>query len=193
MRYTDFEFRYRLIGLLVLLLAGVTTLAHAQEPMTIQATARGTSTQLGKLLDVNIYIQAYSTQDDRNTLINAFKQGGQDRLVEALQDMKPKGRVRFASGGVGNDVKYIIELPSENGRKLRLITDRWLLLPELYNSTRSSDYSVGAIELILTPDGKGTGTVLPACKLTVNKKKKQVEIETYQNPWNLTNFIISKD
>lgn len=193
MRYTDFEFRYRLIGVLVLLLAGVTTNAHAQEPMTIQATARGTSTQLGKLLDVNIYIQAYSTQDDRNTLINAFKQGGQDRLVEALQDMKPKGRVRFASGGVGNDVKYIIELPSENGRKLRLITDRWLLLPELYNSTRSSDYSVGAIELILTPDGKGTGTVLPACKLTVNKKKKQVEIETYQNPWNLTNFIISKD
>jgi hypothetical protein len=52
---------------------------------------------------------------------------------------------------------------------------------------------VGAIELNLTPDGKGTGTVLPACKLTVNKKKKQVEVETYQNPWNLTNLMISKD
>ena len=193
MRYTDFEFRYRLIGLLVLLLARVTTLAHAQEPMTIQATARGTSTQLGKLLDVNIYIQAYSTQDDRNTLINAFKQGGQDRLVEALQDMKPKGRVRFASGGVGNDVKYIIELPSDKGRRIRLVTDRNLAFGELYRSTRSSEYSVGAIELTLTPDGKGTGTVLPACKLTVDKKKQQVEVETFQNPWNLTNMMISKD
>jgi len=162
--------------------------------MTIQATAMGTSTQLGKMVNVNIYIEEFSTQDDRNTLIEAFKRRGQDGLVDALQDMKTKGRVRFASGGVGNDVKYIIELPSENGqRKLRLITDRWLLFTELYNSTRSADYSVGAIELNLTADGKGTGTVLPACKLTVNKKKQQVEIETYQNPWNLSNLMITKD
>jgi hypothetical protein len=47
--------------------------------------------------------------------------------------------------------------------------------------------------LNLTPDGKGSGTVLPACKLTVNKKTNQIEVETYQNPWNLTNFIISND
>jgi hypothetical protein len=159
--------------------------------MTIQATAMGTSTQLGKIVNVNIYIEEFSTQDDRNTLIEAFKKRKQDGLVDALQKMKTKGRVRFASGGVGNDVKYIIELPSDNGRKLRLITDRWITFPELFNSTRSSDYSVGAIELNLTPDGKGTGTVLPACRLTVNKKKKQVEIETYQNPWNLNNLMIS--
>jgi len=177
----------------LLFLTGLVALTHAQERMTIQATAMGTSTQLGKMVNVNIYIETYSTQDDRNTLIEAFKRRGQDGLVDALQDMKTKGRVRFASGGVGNDVKYIIELPSENGqRKLRLITDRWLLFTELYNSTRSADYSVGAIELNLTADGKGTGTVLPACKLTVNKKNQQVEIETYQNPWNLTNLMISK-
>jgi hypothetical protein len=113
--------------------------------------------------------------------------------VDALQDMKPKGRIRFSNGGVGNDIKYIIELPSDKGRKLRLVTDRWLSFGELYNNTRSSDYSVGAIELNLTPDGKGSGTVLPACKLTVNKKKQQVEIETYQNPWELMNFMISKN
>jgi hypothetical protein len=87
-----------------------------------------------------------------------------------------------------------MELPSEKGaRRLRLVTDRNLAFGELYNSTRSRDYSVGAIELILTPDGKGSGTVLPACRLTVDKKKQQVEIETYQNPWKLTNFMISND
>ena len=107
--------------------------------------------------------------------------------------MKPKGRIRFASGGVGNDIKYIIELPSEKGRRLRLVTDRTLAFAELYQGTRSRDYTVGAIELELTPDGKGSGTVLPACKLTVNKKTQQVEIETYQNPWKLSNFIVSKD
>lgn len=167
--------------------------ALGQGSMTIQATAMGTSTQMGKIYNVNIYIEGLSTNSDRQALIDAFKSRGQDGLVDALEKMKPKGRVRFSSGGVGNDVKYIIELPAKSGRRLRLVTDRWLLFPELYNSTRSADYSVGAIELNLTPDGKGSGTVLPACKLTVDKKKKQIEIETYQNPWNLTNFMISKD
>lgn len=172
---------------------GTATSAQNEAPITIQATAMGTSTQLGKIFNVNIYIESYSTLEDRKLLIDAFNRRGQNGLVDALQDMKPKGRVRFASGGVGNDVKYIIQLPSSNGRRLRLVTDRWLLFGELYNSTRSADYSVGAIELNLTPDGKSSGTVLPACKLTVNKKKKEIEIETYQNPWNLTNLMISSN
>jgi len=178
---------------LLLLLASVGTIVNAQERMTIQATATGTSTQMGKLVNVNIYIEQYSTVEDRSSLIEAFKKSGQDGMVKALEDMKSKGRIRFASGGVGNDIKYIMELPSEKGRRLRLVTDRTLAFAELYQGTRSSDYTVGAIELELTPDGKGTGTVLPACKLTVNKKKQQVEIETYQNPWKLSNFMISKD
>ena len=169
------------------------TIAQAQGRMTIQATAMGTSTQMGKMFDVNIIIEQFSTQNDRKALIDAFTRSGQDGLVGVLEDMKPKGRVRFASGGVGNDVKYIIELPYENGRRFRLVTDRYLAFGELYQGTRSRDYSVGAIELILTPDGKGSGTVLPACRLTVDKKKQQIEIETYQNPWKLTNFIVSKD
>ena len=178
---------------LFLLLGSIGTIVHAQERMTIQATAMGTSTQSGKLADVTIYIEQYSTTEDRNSLINAFKKSGQTGMVSVLEDMKPKGRIRFSSGGVGNDIKYIIELPSEKGRRLRLVTDRTLAFAELYQGTRSRDYTVGAIDLELTPDGKGTGTVLPACKLTVNKKKQEVEIETYQNPWKLSNFMISKD
>jgi len=176
-----------------LLLAGIGTTAQAQGRMTIQATAMGTSTQMGKIYNVNILVQQFSTPDDRKALIDAFTRSGQDGLVDVLEDMKSKGRVRFASGGVGNDVKYIIELPSESGRRFRLVTDRNLAFGELYNNTRSRDYNVGAIELVLTPDGKGSGTVLPACRLKVDKKTQQIEIETYQNPWDLTNFIVSND
>jgi len=178
---------------LLFVLAGIGTTVQAQERMTIQATAMGTSTQMGRIYDVNIHIEQLSTPDDRKVLIDAFTRSGQDGLVDALEDMKSKGRVRFASGGVGNDVKYIIELPSENGRRFRLITDRDLTFGELYNNTRSKEYNVGAIELVLTPDGKGSGTVLPACKLIVDKKTQQVDIETYQNPWKLTNIMVSKD
>jgi len=191
-KMSKFLVRSTIVSLL-LLLAGIGTIARAQGRMTIQATAKGTSTQMGKIVNVNVHIEQYSTAEDRSSLIDAFKKSGQDGMVKVLEDMKPKGRIRFASGGVGNDIKYIIELPSEKGRRLRLVTDRTLAFAELYQGTRSSDYTVGAIELELTPDGKGTGTVLPACKLTVNKKTQQVEIETYQNPWKLSNFMITKD
>lgn len=175
-------------------LVTIGTSVQAQKGMTIQATVMGTSTQMGQMYNVNIYIQQYSTPEERQLLINAFKTKGQDGLINVLEDLKPKGRVRFASGGVGNDVKYIMELPSEKGtRRLRLVTDRNIAFGELYHGTRSREHSVGAIELLLTPDGKGSGTVLPACRLTVDKKKQQVEIETYQNPWKLTNFMISTD
>jgi|SRR5579864_1852431 hypothetical protein len=180
-------------GSLFLFLAGMGTTVQAQERMTIQATAMGTSTQMGKIYNVNIHIEQFSTPDDRKALIDAFARSGQDGLVDALEDMKPKGRVRFASGGVGNDIKYIMEMPSESGRRFRLITDRDLAFGELYNNTRSKEYSVGAIELVLTPDGKGSGTVLPACKLVVDKKKQQIDIETYQNPWKLSNLVVSND
>jgi len=189
-------FRNVLVVSLFFLLAGIGTIVQArgQESMVIQATAMGTSTQMGKIANVNIHIDQFSTQQDRKALIDAFRRSGQDGLVDVLGDMKPKGRVRFASGGVGNDVKYIIELPPDKGRRhIRLVTDRTIAFGELYASTRSREYSVGAVELFLTPDGKGSeGTALPACKLKVGKQTQQIEIEMYQNPWNLTNLMISK-
>jgi hypothetical protein len=180
---------------LFLLLAGVGTIVEAQgqEPMVIQATAMGTSTQMGKMLDVNINIDEFSGQDDRKALIDAFKRSGQDGIVDALDHMKAKGRFRTPYG-VGNEVKYIIELPPDKGRRhIRLITDRRIAFGETYASTRSKEYSLGAVDLFLTPDGKGSeGTALPACKLKVDKKTQQIEVETYQNPWKLTNLMISK-
>lgn len=177
------------------LIAGVGTIVQAQDlqPMIIQATAMGTSTQLGKMVNIDIHIDQFSTPEDQKTLIDAFKSKGQDGLIDALEDMKGKGRLSTPYG-VGNEVKYIIELPPDNGRRhLRLVTNRRIAFGESRNSTRSRDYSVGAVDLFLTPNEKGSeGNALPACKLTVNKKTQQIEVETYQNPWKLTNLIISK-
>ena len=185
--------RKGLTGSVFVLLMGVCTIVQAQKRMTIQATAMGTSTQSGRIYNVNILIEQFSTPEDQQTLIDAFRRSGQRGLVDVLEHMKSKGRVRFASGGVGNDIKHIIELPSEKGRRFRLVTDRNLAFGELYAGTRSRDYDVGAIELVLTPDGKGFGTVMPACKLTVDKKTQKIEVEAYQNPWNLNNFMVSND
>ena len=187
--------RKALVFSLFFLLAGIGSIVQAQdqERMIVQATARGTSTQTGRIVNVNIHIDRFSTQDDRKALIDAFKRSGQDGLIDALEHMKGKGRFRTPYG-VGNEVKYIIELPADKGRRhIRLVTDRRISFGENRNSTRSKEYSVGAIDLFLTPDGKDSeGTALPACKLKVDKKTQQIEVETYQNPWKLTNLLISK-
>jgi hypothetical protein len=193
MRDTSGLFHSAVIASLFLLLAAIGTIvqAQAQDRMTIQASAMGTSTQMGKIRQVKIIIEKLSTPEDQKVLLDAFKRSGHRGMYDALQDMSPKGRIAL-EGTIGNDVKYIRELPSKNGRRFRLVTDRNLAFGELRNSTRSSEYSIGGVELTITPDGKGSGTLLPACKLTLNKQK-QIDIESYQNPWKLTNFIVHKD
>lgn len=162
-----------------------------KQKMTVQATARGTSTQLGKQASVNIIIEEFSTDEERAGLVEAFKKGGNDALVSALQKLKPKGRLAI-TGTVGNDVKFIRELPpTKEGRRFRLVTDRSIGFLEARNKPRSEEYSVSALEFVLTPDPKNSkGTLLPACKLKVNKKTQEVEIEAYQNPWQLLNFLV---
>lgn len=194
MRETNSILRNTLMGFLFLLLTGFGTIVQAQGRMTIHAAVQGTGTQQGQMYDVHIHIEQFSTPDDRKALLDAFARSGQDGLVRVLEDMKPKGNVRFTNGGLGNDVKYIIELPSEKGRRIRLLTDRNISYGEAFAGTRSRNYSVGAIELVLTPDGKeGSGKVLPACKLKLDEKTQQIEVESYQNPWTLTTLTISND
>ena len=189
------SFRNALIVSLFLSLSGIGTIVHAQDqsPMIIQATAMGTSTQMGKMINVNIHIDEFSTQDDRNAVIDAFRRSGQDGIVAALDRMKAKGRFSTPYG-TGNEVKYIFEMPLDKGRRhIRLVTDRRIAFGEAYANTRSKEYRVGAVDLFLTPDGKGSeGTALPACKVKVGKKTQQIEVETYGNPWKLTNLMISK-
>ncbi len=180
--------RTYLLGALIVILVIVATSALGQEKITIQANARGTSTQLGNLVPVKIMIDTISGPAEQKALIDAFAKSGHDGMVDALSHMPVKGRISI-EGRLGNTVRYIRELPSKNGRRFRLVTDRNLAFGELHAGTRSADYSIGGAEITITADGKGSGTLLPACRLMVNKQK-QIEIETFQNPWQLTNFLV---
>ncbi len=92
-------------------------------------------------------------------------------------------------GVLGYEIKYIRVWNTASGRKFRLVTDRPITLPELWRDTRSTDYSLSAVEIELdNVASKSSGTLLPACKIQLNKEK-ELEIETYQNPWRLGNVI----
>lgn len=180
--------RSRRFALLFVFLAFSAAVWGQQKREDVQATAYGTGTQLGRTFSVNIIIESYSTPEDQQVLLEAFTRAGNQGLVDALEKMPARGRISMP-GLLGYEIKYARVWQTPNGRKVRLVTNRSIALGEVRGSTRSRDYSVTAVELELSPDAKNsTGTLLPACELKLNKQN-EIEVEAYQNPWRLGNFI----
>jgi hypothetical protein len=164
----------------------------AQKTMKITANARGTSTQLGKVIGVDFWIREYSGDDERSALVQAFSEKGSEGLANALDKLKSKGRIAI-TGTLGFDVNYIKSFKKEDGSEvIRFVTDRPITFAENWASTRSRDYQISMGEIVIRKEkGKSTGTIWPVAKLKLNKNN-ELEIETFQNPWELTNIRVSK-
>ena len=72
-------------------------------------------------LKVNIF--RYSTDADRQVLVQAFASGQQQGLVKALEKMKPAGRIAI-TGTLGYDLAYIRLIKTPTGRTIRFATNR---------------------------------------------------------------------
>jgi hypothetical protein len=180
------------ISLAIVSLALLTsTMSLAQKlpkKIYIQAQAMGTSTQMGRSAGVTLIINELSTDEERAGLIEAFQQKGNEGLVNALSKMRSKGRMSV-TGTLGYDVAYIKTFPQPDGSTvLRMVTDRPLRFGEVWADSRSADYNVSAVEIVIGKDKKNTGTLYPAVELKMNKEN-QLELNLYQNPWNLVNIM----
>ena len=151
----------------------------------VQAQAMGESTQLGQSFGVNLIIEEFSTPEEQKALIDAFNAKKNEGLVNALTKMKSKGRMSI-TGTLGYDVSYIRQFDLPDGSvKIRLVTDRPIRFGEVWSDSRSMDYSLSGVELILYPDEKkNSGTLAPLCQLKLDKEN-HLQLEFYQNPWKL--------
>lgn len=176
----------------VLLMAVITSVAQKQKTEQISATAMGTSTQLGRVISIDIRINEYSTPDDLKALVGAFEEKGSEGLTNALHKMKSKGRIAI-TGTLGFDLNYIRVFPMpDGGRKIRFVTDRPITFGEAWSSSRSMDYSLSMGEIIISKQkGGSSGTLYPAARFKLDKDR-EVEIELRQNAWNLTNVKVWK-
>jgi len=185
------KFRYGGLMLATLLLTGVTFALSADDRKveTIDATAMGTSTQLGRMVNVKVTIYEYSTEEDRQILIEAFKQGQNQGLVNALTKMKSVGRIAI-TGTLGYDLSFIRLIPTPTGRKIRFVTNRMIRFGEAYYNTQTSEFNLTAGEINLNDSDtkKSAGTLFPAAQLVINKEG-QLEFQLNQNAWTLNNII----
>jgi len=179
-------------------LVGLTTFRTAAQEGTkagevYQAQAMGQGTQLGKIFDVNIHIDQYSTEDDRQALIAAFQKDGSKGLSDALQKMHAKGQLAV-TGTVGFEITYARRVMTADGYRIRVLTNRPIYFGEELNNGRSLNYNLTFVELNISDQkNKSTGLLLPAVQFKVDKKTNEVVAETYRNPWKLQNIIRSKE
>jgi hypothetical protein len=156
---------------------------------TIDASAFGTSTQMGRVTGVKITIYEFSSPEDRDILVQAFQQGQNDGLVNALEKMKSVGRIQIP-GTLGFDLSFIREILTPTGRTIRFVTNRKIAFGESYWSTQSKSFNLTAGEIRINDQdkSKSDGTLLPATQLIVNKEG-ELQFELNQNAWRLTNII----
>lgn len=185
------KFTYGGLLLTVIFLTAVTVALSADDRKveTIDATAMGTSTQLGKVVSVKVIIYEYSEEEDRQILIEAFTKGQNKGLVNALTKMKSVGRIAI-TGTIGYDLSFIRLIPTPTGRKIRFVTNRLLRFGEAYYNTQTTAFNLTAGEFDINDSDKDKsgGVLYPAAQLVINKEG-QLEFQLNQNAWKLVNII----
>jgi hypothetical protein len=153
-----------------------------QPPLPVRLTAFAVNmSNVGptKAGTIEITIDRWSTDAERQGLLTTFFEKGPAKLLDALQDQKPVGRIR-APGNLGWDLRFARYHPlPDKGSRLVLMTDRPVGFWEARNQPRTIDYPFTLIELRLKADGTGEGKASVATKITYNKKEQTVELENY--------------
>ena len=173
-----------------LLLLSLVTAQEKMQPEEYQAQAMGQGTQLGQTFNVTVNLEQYSTQEERQALIEAFEKAGSQGLFNALNKMRAKGHIAI-TGTLGYDIVFARAIPGSEVTKLRILTNRPIRFGEAWTDSRSMDYNLSAVELDLNKENpkSNTGVLLPACQFKIDKKTKELEIENYQNPWKLVDVL----
>ena len=169
--------------------AALTLAASAQTMGTPERyTASAININNGSAGNIDITVQRWSTDKQRDGLMAVMLQKGPDKLLDALQDMPAMGHFG-APGNLSWDIHFARKVPlADGGERVVLITDRRIGFWEATNQPRSIDYPFTVIELRLNADGEGEGKMSIATKITTDKEHNIVTLENYDiSPVRLTN------
>ncbi len=178
-----------ILGTLILAAATVAISADDKKTETIDATAMGTSTQLGRTVNVKIIIERYSTDEERQAFKAAFLKDQNKGLVDALEKAPGVGNIAI-TGSVGQQLAYISVVKTDTGRRIRFAANRLIRIGEAMRNTPSTAYNLTAGEVNINDDDKkkSEGVLYPASQLIINKDG-QLEFQLRKNPWKLVNII----
>ena len=165
---------------LVVPVASSSAAAAAPEIMRLRAFAVDLNNR-AKTNTIDIVIERWSTDEETAVLKAVLVEKGGDKLLSALQQVKPRCGYARTSTSLGWDINFarVMDLP-DGGRKISLGSDRPISFWESRNAARSLDYEFSLAEIRLPAEGKGQGKAIKAAMVSFNKEKNTLEIENYQ-------------
>ena len=183
---------------------GIAVLAQtAGQPIRLSAWAVSmANVAAGANAVLDIRVNKWSTDKQRQDLIAVFLDKGQDALLHKLQDEPEMGRISIP-GRQGPDpnqtrlgwtLRYANQTPlPDGGTRILIATDRVMSFQEVRNRPRSYDYPFTFLEIHLTKDGTGEGKMALATQLKFDKAKNAIIFENYSTePVRLNNIKVEK-
>ena len=162
---------------------------HAQTMGTPERyTANAINMNRGAAGPIDIAVNRWSTDKDRDRLMSVLMTKGPEKLLDVLQDMPRVGYIKTPDS-IGWDLHFARKVPMpDGGERVVLLTDRRIGFWEAANRPRTIDYPFTVIELRLNRDGEGEGKMSVATKIVPDKENKIVTLENYDiQPVMLTN------
>lgn len=165
------------------------------EPTTkgpLRFSAYAIQIQGGMAGEIEIALERWSTDDERKALVGILqattdKSSSQQKLLSALQNIKPRVGYIRTPNSLGWDLKYAHESQRPDGsRQIVIATDKPVSFLAAVTQARTMDYAFSLIEMRF-PAGsnKGEGKLLGQSSISV--KDGKLEIELYgQQPTRLT-------
>jgi hypothetical protein len=113
----------------------------------------------------DIEIKRFTDTAENEKLMAAFDRGGQQGLIDALQNVPSVGYLR-APGQLSYDFHYARVLSEKDGvRRILMLTDRPMSFGEAVNRGRSTDYPFTMMDLRIDGSGRGEGKLFLATKI----------------------------
>jgi len=172
------------------LLAAVFTafVAHVSAQPPERFTAGAINMNNGRAGNIEIVVNRWSTDRERERLMQTMMDRGADKLLDTLQDLPRVGYFRTPDS-LAWDVHFAAVSPGKDGgEQVTLITDRRIGFWEAANQPRSIDYPFTVVEMRLNRDGEGEGKMSIAAKIIPDKDSNTIVLENYDlTPVQLTN------
>jgi hypothetical protein len=128
---------------------------------------------------VEITINRWSTDQEREELLVALAQHGETALLKALQENPPVGTIRTPDT-LAWDLHYArLRILPDGSRRISLATDRPISFWEAAHLPRSIHYPFTLVEIHLGPNGHGDGKMSVATKIELSSDKHEIELENY--------------
>lgn len=100
--------------------------------------------------------------------LKILRSKGQNGFMKAIE----KQNLGYFSleNHVGQQLKYVTQTKTDTGTKIVAVFERWIEPFEIRSGSISTDYPFTYIELFIDNNGKGSGTVIGAARVKIDKK-----------------------